>query len=182
MRWRSGATGVALLAVLVTLAGCGGNGNVEAFATSGPETGAVLVHGVIKNDGKPLSGAQIGLTLFPEDNDAPAGPIDTYDPKPVVTGSDGRFALRLDPEKLTSEYYNGDFLNYDINVFSDDKMGSWSSTVYLIDERVWRSAERARIADNALKMNFDLGKQTIVTTDSLGERETTEWLVSSMRG
>lgn len=177
MRTIRAALGVAMLVAVGT--GC--SSATDDIATSGPETGTILVHGIVKKDGKPLSGTQIGLTLMPEgdhmDDVRADGSIDTYDPKPVITGADGAFALPLDPEELSSKYYNGDFLNFEMMAFHDRSMGSWNSTVYLIDERVWRSDEQARVADPLLRMDFDFGKQTVVVTDSLGEKETSEWTV-----
>lgn len=177
MRSRPYVIGMLFVAVVWLLAACGGDAEHRQPAiTSGPTSGTLVVHGVVNQGGKPLSGAKVWLTLWPEDTDEvkEGETVDTRDSKPVTTDDDGRYALSLDPDTLTSRYFDGELLNFDITVFDKNKAGSWGSTVWLVDRRVWRSDETALVGDNVLRMNFDLGKPGITTIDSHGERESAE--------
>ncbi|MFI5428490.1 hypothetical protein [Aeromicrobium sp. UC242_57] len=169
------------LAVLVTIllsaglvAGCG-----SPPATSGKDSETVLVHGVVERDGKPLQDARVWLTLWPEDlDDLPeGGTVDTKAFKPAKTNSDGKYVLSLDPDELTSRYFNGDLLNFDISVSDEVKNGQWGSTVYLVKERFWRQDEQDRIADDVHQIDFDLGKSPSVTLETLDAPDKHELLI-----
>lgn len=157
---------VAALTLSAALASCGPP--YDQVAVSGTDSAAVLAYGVVEKEGKPVTGAQVWLTLRPEDDDTPEGEVvDTRSEDAVTTDGDGRFLLSLDPDELESRYFNGDYLNFDIEVWNDGQLGGWSSTVHLIEERFWRQDEQERIGDDALQIDFDLGKRPTVTLETL---------------
>lgn len=157
---------LAIAALATSVASC--DSSNDQPAVSGADSETVLVHGVVDKNGKPVSGAQVWLTLWPEDDDTPdGGVVDTRSEHPVTTGDDGRFVLSLDPDRLESRYFNGDFLNFDIEVWGDGQLGRWGSTVELIEDRFWRGDDEDRIADDALQIDFDLGTKPTVTLETL---------------
>lgn len=155
-----------ILAATPVLASCGSSDEPRATFGKGSET--VLVHGIIEENGKPVQDAKVWLTLWPDDDDTPIGGIiDTKDYAPATTDDDGKYVLRLDPDELKSRYFNGDFLNFDISVSHEGRLGGWGSTVYLVDKRFWRHDEEDRIADDVHEIDFDLGKRPSVTLETL---------------
>ncbi len=172
-------TSAALTAATLVLAGCGSDGSPTSVATAGPDTGTVALHGVVSMNGKPLRGASVVATLWPEDTSdvAEGETVDTRDLPTITTDGDGAYVLRIDPDRLTSRYFGGDFLNVDLSFTTKKVMSSWSTTVDLVDDRVWRSTERARVGDSVLRLDADLGRRTVTTTSSLGEKEKSELLV-----
>lgn len=157
---------VAAWTMAVALAGCGSS--ADEPEVSGAGSASVVAHGVIEKDGEPVSGAQVRLTLWPEDDDTPeGGTVDTRVEDAVTTDDDGRFVASLDPAELPSRYFNGDYLNFDLDVWNDTKLGHWSSTVHLVEQRFWRQDEQERVADDALSVDFDLGKNPTVTVKTL---------------
>lgn len=157
---------VAALTLSAALASCGPP--YDLVAVSGADSENVLVHGVVEKDGKPVTGAQVWLTLWPEDDDTPEGDVvDTRTEDSVTTDGDGRFLVSLDPDELEPRYFNGEYLNFDIEVWNDGQLGGWSSTVNLIDERFWRQDDQEGIADDALKIDFDLGNRPTITLETL---------------
>ncbi|MCW2749195.1 MAG: hypothetical protein JWR83_305 [Aeromicrobium sp.] len=178
MRTRLGVAGVVLVA-LASLAACSsGSNSAKPTATAGPKTGNLLVHGVVYSHGKPVRGAAVGLMLWPDPDDTPEGEIvDTWSSDSVTSDAAGDYAIKLDPDSLKSKYFNGEYLNFEIDVSGDGLGGSWNSTVFLVKNRVWRSDEQALVGDPALSMNFDFGKPSVTTTDSFGDHESEEWAV-----
>ena len=166
-------TSAALTVATLVLAGCGSDVPPTPVATAGPDTGTVALHGVVSRDGKPLRGTTVVATLWPEDtSDVPeGGVVDTLDLPAVTTGDDGAYVVRIDPDRLTSRYFGGDYLNVDLRFSTTTSMSSWSTTIDLVDDRVWRSTDQARVGDPVLRMDVDLGRRTITTEDSLGEKE-----------
>ncbi|MEV7396015.1 hypothetical protein [Aeromicrobium sp. NPDC092404] len=176
MRLKARTIGLLLASATSLLAACGGEDKPDKpVATAGPGTGTMVVQGIVKHEGEPLAGAKVWLTLWPDDAGEveEGGTVDTRDSKPITTDDRGHYALRLDPDTLTSAYFDGESLNFDITVFNKNKAASWGSTVWLVDRRVWRS-EAALVGDSVLRMNFDLGKESITTVDSRGDREAAE--------
>jgi hypothetical protein len=177
MRMRTAAT--ALASGLLVLAGCTGDESdpppesSTARATAGPDSEHLLIHGTVSRGDEPMAGAQVWLTLFPEDtSDADVGDvIDTFETPPVETDDEGGYAIELDPDQLSSRYFNGEFLNYDVGIVVDGEWGSWGSTVSLRGTDYWRSDERARVGDSAVEVSFDFDGPTIMLTDSYGETE-----------
>ncbi|MCL8251450.1 hypothetical protein AERO_08640 [Aeromicrobium fastidiosum] len=163
----------ALLVSVLVVGGCGSDAPPTPVATAGPDTGTVALHGVVSMDGKPVRGAFVVATLWPEDtSDVPeGGVVDTLDLPTVTTGDDGAYVVRIDPDRLASRYFGGDYLNVDLRFSTTTSMSSWSTTVDLVDDRVWRSTDRARVGDPVLRLDVDLGRRTITTEDSLGEKE-----------
>lgn len=168
------------LAVLIIgalcLAACNDDAPQERTArplvTAGPDTASLFVHGVVTRGKDPVAGASVVYTLLPEDDDTkPGGIVDTVESKPVKTDADGHYALTIDPDRLTSRYFSGNYLNFDFAVYEGGTSASWGSTVWLVDDRVWRSDEQALVGDPVLTMSLDLTKRKITTFNSLGERE-----------
>ena len=133
-----------------------------------------MVHGTITKHGKPLAGVKVWFQLWPvnDGNIEEGEAIDMWDSTPVTTDGDGRYALRLDPDELTSAYFGGDFLNFDLNMYTDGKGAMWASTVNLIQHKVWRTYEQSLVGDPVLTMSADLGISKITLVDSMGDRET----------
>lgn len=180
-------TGLALAFAVVALAGCsdeetdagdgpGASPSRGALATAGPETAHLLLHGTVTHGDEPVPGAEVWLSLFPEDtSDVEVGEVvDTLETEPVETDDDGGFVIEVDPDTLSSTYFNATFLNYDVMLRADDELATWSSTAWLVREDHWRSDERARVGDAVTRMDFDLAAPTLTLTDSYGEPETDE--------
>jgi hypothetical protein len=175
---------LALALALLGLAGCGGSDGSdgrseptsEEVVTQGPGTGDLLVVGTVSRDGKPVEDAEVWLSLWPDPDDTPVGEaVDTLETDVVHTDGSGRYAVRLDPDHLTSRYFpaDHDFLNFELCLWDGGHMAQWSSTVSRVGDRAWRT-EGARIGDPVYDMSFDLGRPTVTTTDSLGETATAE--------
>jgi hypothetical protein len=147
-----------------------------APATSGRDSAHLLVHGTVTRGDEPVAGARLALTLTPEDlAEIEVGEsVESFDAAQVETDEDGRYAIELDPAELSSQYFNGDYLNFDINVLADDELGLWSSTVWLERNEYWRSDDRALPGDEVMDLSFDLVGPTVVLTDSYGETETND--------
>jgi hypothetical protein len=175
---RAVATVTAVATAMVCLTGCSGSDGAAtttktARATAGPDTGTTAVRGTISEDGEPLGGVTVLASLFPEDDDTPVGgTVDTLELPTATTDDEGRYVLRIDPDDLSSTYFDGEYLNVDLRLFTRASVGSWSTTVFLVDGRVWRSDEGSRVGDAVLRLDADLGRGTVTTTDSLGKEET----------
>ena len=170
--------GTLLTACLIGLSGCAGGGDEaqKAVTTAGPDSGDLMVHGVVSRNHKPVRDAEVWFELMPENlDDVKEGEaIDMWGSKHVRTDREGRYALRLDPDTLTSKYFSDDYLNFDLYLTHDGQMADWSSTVFLIRDEVWRSDEQALVGDPALKMSLDVGTSKITLTDSRGDSETSD--------
>jgi len=167
----------AIVSLLVVLSACTGSTESapKAVATAGSGTGDVMVRGVITRNAEPVRDAELWFDLWPTDDGTRAGDVvDTWGSKHVKTDHDGRFALRMDPDDVKSKYIDGNAVNFDLNLFHDKKMASWGSTAWLVQDRVWRSDEYARVADPTLSISMDVGTFTVTLVDSHGERETNE--------
>lgn len=170
---------------LLALPGCGGESApdgeqaVISRATAGPETGDLLLHGELTRDGKPVTNGKVWVTLLPEDDNLPEGEaVPTWESAVATSDDDGTFAVSVDPEKLTSRFYNGEYLNYEINVLQDDSLASWNTTAWLVAEGVWRSDPDALVGDPILHVAVDVGAPTITLTDSVTGSETSKLLVA----
>lgn len=188
MRVRSGAA--ALAAGLLLPMGCTADdsgqpaGAPREPATSGPDSAQLLVHGTVTRGDAPVAGARLMLTLAPEDlsHGEPGETTHAYDGEPVETDEAGRYAITLDPDELSSRYFNGDYLNFDVNLFVDDQVATWSSTVWLERHAYWRSDDRALVGDPVMDMSFDLDAPTITVTDSYGKEDDSELPVFRLSG
>jgi hypothetical protein len=103
--------------------------------------------------------------------------VDTWDSEPVRTTDDGSYTLQLDPATLSTKYFGGTFLNYDLVVEDDGLTASWSSSVDLVDDELWRTDENARAADSVAAVDIDLEASSITMTDSFGEDDTHDLVV-----
>jgi hypothetical protein len=180
MRLRLGAF---LTACLIGLAGCTGGSDdaPKPVATAGPDTGDLMVHGVVTRNDKPVRDAKVWFELWPEPDDTKDGEVvDLWTSRSVTTDGDGRYALRLDPDTLTSRYFGGTFLNFDIHFYRDGKDAMWGSTVHLVRDKVWRSDEEALVGDPVLAMSIDLKASKITLTDSRGDSETSEIQIAAL--
>ena len=141
-----------------------------------------MVHGTITTHGKPLTGVKVWFQLWPENADdiKEGESVDMWDSTPVTTDADGRYALRLDPDELTSAYFGGDFLNFDLNMYTDGKGATWGSTVSLVQREVWRTDEQSLVGDPVLTMSADVGTSKITLVDSRGDRETGDLTMMAM--
>lgn len=152
--------------------------------TSGPETGDLIAHGTVLDQGKPVSGAEVVVSLWPETSDMELGQsFSLWDSETATTDRDGDWFLQLDPDTIPSKFWpSGEqFLNIDLRVIDAPRALSWSTTVYSVgDRKVWRT-EGARVGDPVLDVDVDLGKEKITLTDSRGDSETTDAAIAKMQ-
>ena len=164
--------------LLVLVAGCASEQAPERAAdlvTSGPDTGDLLLSGIVHDGRSPVADAEADLVIWPADLDGSAEGdiVDTFTTPRARVGADGRFAIHLDPDRIPSRYFSAgaDFVNFDIEVWWGRKTTTWSSTVSLVPgSRVWRT-DGARSGDPVVDADFDLGSHRIALTSSLGEVE-----------
>jgi hypothetical protein len=173
-------SGIAVAAVFV-LAGCAGpeahsgEAGAEVSATAGPESGDLLLHGELMRGGEPVADGQVWVSVLADPAEAEAGDvIPTWESTVTSSDDDGRFAVSVDRGVLSSDFFNGEYLNYDINVLQDGDWATWSTTAHLVGKRVWRSDEYAALGDPVAEVTVDLGVPTITLTDSDGSSETSE--------
>ena len=146
-------------------------------ATSGPDSEHLLVSGVVSRDGEPVAGSTVSVVLWPEDtSEIKVGEVvDTLEAAVTEADEEGTFTLLLDPDELSSKYFNGSFLNFDLTVLTRDRdFATWGSTVWLVRDEYWRSDERALVGDAAAEISVALAGPTITLTDSFGEDESSE--------
>jgi hypothetical protein len=155
-----------------------------APVTSGPETGDLIAHGTVLDQGKPVSGAEVVVSLWPETDDMEVGQsFSLWDSEKATTDSDGDWFLQLDPDTIPSKFWPSgeEFLNIDLRIIDAPRTLSWSTTVYSVGERkVWRT-EGARAGDPVLDVDVDLGREKITRTDSRGDSETSDAPIAKMR-
>jgi hypothetical protein len=151
---------------------------VESVATAGPETGDLLLHGELTNEGKPATNGKVWVSLFADEDAQEGDVIPTWESAVATSDDRGKFAVSVDPERLNSKFFNGEYLNYEINVLQDDSWATWHTTSYLVAQGVWRSEEAALVGDPMLHVAVDLVASTITLTDDThGESETKELTV-----
>lgn len=158
----------AVLLGLLALAGCGSPAETypdQPLATAGRETGDLLAHGVVTDEGKPVRGAKVILQVSADSTPK------RWSAPTVVTGADGSWALHLKADDVPPTYLpsSHSFLDFDL-VFGDGtRLAVWSGTVYLRDDPdVWRT-EGAGPNDGVLRVDADLGSGALKATDSTGE-------------
>ncbi|WP_121252162.1 hypothetical protein [Nocardioides ferulae] len=184
---------LAITALLALSSGCSDDPEPEAGApatpaagepdsdrpTSGPETGTMLVHGTVSDDGEPVEGARVRLAVMTTEDVAVGETVPFWDAEPAFTDAGGRFAIDADPDRIPSEFFPADeeFLNFDLLVTTEDASAFWATTAWLLtDPDVWRT-EGSRPGDEVLRVDLDLGEETITLTDSQGRAETHEMSV-----
>lgn len=170
-----------LVGALLILTGCAGPGGdpaepeVATRATAGPESGDLLLHGSLARDGEPLQDGQVWVSVMADAVDAEVGEaIPTWESAIVSSDDEGRFDVSVDADDLTGDFFNGDFLNYEINIVHDNHWASWHTTAHLVGEGVWRTSEDSVGADPVVEASIDLGAPTVTLTDSNGDAETDE--------
>ena len=170
-----------LVGTLLILNGCAGPSGDPAEpeatirATAGPESDELLLHGTLTRDGAPLEDGQVWVSVMADADDAEVGDtIPTWESALVSSDDQGRFAVSVDADDLTSDFFNGDFLNYEINIVHDDNWASWHTTAHLVGDGVWRTSEDSVVADPVAEASIDLGAPTVTLTDSDGDAETGE--------
>ncbi|WP_323793741.1 hypothetical protein, partial [Nocardioides sp.] len=103
----------ALLAALA-LAGCsaddGQAGPTPGRDTAGPQSDGVLLHGTVTRGGEPVAGASVSASLFPDDtSEIEIGEsVELLEAAQAETDSSGHYVLEVDPDELSSTYFNGD--------------------------------------------------------------------------
>lgn len=175
-----------VVAALVALTGCSQPAAdrdepevpVPAPATAGPDTGNLLLHGRLTRSGEPVAGGKIWVSVMAELPDAEVGDdIPIWESAVVSSEEDGTFAVSVDDERLTSAFFNGEFLNYEIDMRHDDTLALWGTTAHLVGDGVWRSDQNALVGDPVTEVSVDLDAPTITLTDSFGESETSDLVV-----
>ena len=148
----------------------------EDRPTQGPETGTMLVHGTVSDDGEPVEGARVRVSVMTTEDVAVGETVPFWDAAPAFTDARGRYVIDADPDRIPSEFFpaDEDFLNFDLMVTSGDASAFWATTAWLLtDPDVWRT-EGSRPGDAVLTVDLDLGEETITLTDSQGRAETSE--------
>lgn len=155
----------------------------QAPATAGPDSEHLVVNGTVTRGDSPVAGATMTLTLWPEDvSDVKVGEaVDTVDVAEATTDGDGRYVLTVDPAELSSRYFNGEVLNFEIYLSVDDQLALWSSPVWLVDEDYWRSDDRALVGDTVMDISYELDGPSILLTDSFGDTTTDELTMMDAR-
>jgi len=177
---------IVVVVALLMLTGCAGpsadpsDAEVSALATEGPESGNLLLHGELTRDGAPVADGQVWVSVMADAADAEVGEILPMWESEVVSSDDhGRFAVSVDEAELTRGFFNGDFLNYKINVVHDNDWAGWNTSAHLVREGVWRTEEDSAVGDPVAQASFDLSAATLTLTDSDGDSETSELPVVS---
>lgn len=178
-----------LVGALLILTGCAspsgdsGEPEVRTGATAGPESDDLLLRGTLTRDGAPLEDGQVWVSVMADAVDAEVGDtIPTWESAVVPSDDQGRFVVSVDAGDLTSDFFNGDFLNYEINVVHDNDWARWNTTAHLVGDGVWRTGEDSVVGDPVTETSFDLGAPTVTLTDSYGDSETSELPVVSNVG
>lgn len=173
-----------LVGTLLILTGCAGQSGdpaepgVTTRATAGPKSDDLLLHGALTRDGAPLADGQVWVSVMADAVDAEVGDtIPTWESAIVSSDDEGRFAVSVGADDLTDDFFNGDFLNYEINIVHDNNWASWHTTAHLVSDGVWRTDEDSVVADPVAEASIDLGAPTVTLTDSNGEAETGELVV-----
>lgn len=145
----------------------------EPVPTAGPDTGDLLVHGTLTADGEAVVGGRVWVGIMPEDEDMEVGEtVAEWRSDVSSTDGEGRFAVEVGDQRLTSDLFNGDYLNYGVYARHEDRFGMWYSTAHLVGDGVWRSAEDALVGDPVVEVALDLQDERITLTDSFGDAET----------
>jgi hypothetical protein len=175
-----------VVAALLILTGCSGPSGDSGEpgggtrATAGPESEDLLLHGELTRDGAPVADGHVWVSVMADATDAEVGDvIPTWESTVVSSDDHGRFAVAVDGGELTSDFFNGDFLNYEINVVHDNDWARWNTTAHLVGEGVWRTEEDSVVGDPVAEASFDLSAPILTLTDSDGDSETSELSVVS---
>lgn len=171
---------------LLILTGCAGpigdpgETEVRTPPTSGPESDDLLMHGELTRGGEPVADGQVWVSVMADAAGAEVGDIIPSWESAVVSSDDqGRFAVAVDARDLTGDFFNGDFLNYEINVVHDNDWARWNTTAHLVGDGVWRTDEDSVVGDPVAEASIDLSAPTLTLTDSNGDAETSELPVVS---
>jgi hypothetical protein len=168
----------AVLVAACLLAGCSGDGDrggdspLDSMETAGPKTGDLFVYGDVLDDGKPAKDVQLQVMLRPEGGNVAVGEsVKLYEVEAKV--DDGRYAAWVDPDGIPSAYWpaDQDFLNFEVMVMAGGTRVMWNTTVWRLAGKAWRS-DHARLGDPALRMDFDVSRETVRTTESDGTTRT----------
>jgi hypothetical protein len=179
------------LVLALSLAACGTDESSEndgaqtpttaaAPVTSGAGSADMIAHGTLLDRGKPVSGAKVFISLWPDTTDTKVGEsFRLWDSEEVTTDSHGNWFLNLDPATIPSKFWPAgeEFLNIDLQVIDSPRVLRWSTTVYSVgDKKVWRT-EGARVGDPVLKVKADIGTEKITLTDSREDSEMSDAIV-----
>ena len=133
------------------------------------------LHGELTRDGAPVADGHVWVSVMADAVDAEVGDtIPTWESAVVSSDDHGRFAVSVDAGDLTSDFFNGEFLNYEINVVHDNDWARWNTTAHLVGDGVWRTGEHSLVGAPVAEASFDLGAPTVTLTDSNGDPETSE--------
>ena len=187
------AAAAVLAAAVAATTGCsdgparvvGESSAADLGPTAGPRTGDLLVTGRVLDDGEPLSGARINVLVYPARPDPTAsGPTVSVEVPPIDTGEEGRFGVRLPPDEVPAEYLaplpdGSPRLEFAVVVDDGERVSSLPEIAALVaaggssTDRVWRTPGGAG-AGSVLRLELDLGEQSVTVTDSDGLAETSE--------
>ena len=168
----------AVLVAACLLAGCSGDdvgdtgrGPLDSLETAGPRAGDLFVYGDVLDDGKPAKDVQLQVMMWPERDFAVGESFALHEVEAKV--DDGRYGVWVDPDEIPAAYWpaDQDFQNFEVMLLAGGSRVTWSTTVWRVDGRGWRS-EGARLGDPALRMDFDVSRETVRTTESDGTTST----------
>jgi hypothetical protein len=111
--------------------------------TAGPQTRDLFLTGVVTQDGRPVSGATVVVSVTAEDKDLPVGAqVPTWESRPVTTKADGVFVLRVDAARVPETFLpaGAEYVNFDVRAVAGrdvvvDVVAGWVR---------WRLAHRSR--------------------------------------
>ena len=173
----SGIVVVTLLVVTGCAGPSGDSGELEVSSpvTTGPESGDLLLHGELTRNGEPAADGKVWVRVLADASNAEVGDtIPTWESALATSDDRGRFAVSVDEGELTRDFFNGDFLNFEINVVQDDDWAMWNTTAHLVGQGVWRTDEDSVVGDPVAEASFDLDASTLTLTDSDGQSETSD--------
>lgn len=158
----------ALLAAigLALLVGCGAHpvsapAPFEDLVTTGPATGALVAHGVVRRGGRPVPGATVTLH------------VGRWASPAAVADEHGRWALDVDPDSIPESVFPAPrrYADVDLVIAEPTRQATWSTTVWRRrPDGGWRTSG-AGASDSVVRLDADLGTGALTVTDSSGEKQ-----------
>ncbi|MFL6172425.1 MAG: hypothetical protein ACJ716_05995, partial [Marmoricola sp.] len=83
---------------------------------------------------------------------------------------------RIKAGEVATKYFLGgndrSAMNFEIQVSSNKSLAIWNSTMWSIGQgHLWRTDDTSAASDAVQRMDFDLGTQKLVATDSDGTKQ-----------
>jgi len=109
------------------------------------------VVGTIAFRGKPVNGAHVVISVFPENDHTPVGhTVTVLNFKPELSGTGGAYRVHVPRKAFTPKWSGSDYMNITVDVYSRSGSTEWNVP---LDRHGYTTAP--------MRINFDLGKQTV---------------------